>query len=207
MVKKIRVSRQGLTRCPSCKNHIKVADPINKTICSFCETSLAESFGTATGEVILGTRMVAGGSRAVLAAAILGLPLAACGTMVPVSEDIVVDAGNPDPGNQPAYGVPMDWMDPPVDEAGNIDVDPAPDENFMPEYGLPPEDAGFGEDAVPDVVESDEGLPVPLYGISPPEDAGSTEDDGADVEESDDVPNMALYGLPPDDKEPGGNPS
>ena len=229
MVKKIRVSRQGLTRCPSCKNHIKVATPINKTICSFCEKSLAESLGTETGEVILGTRMLAGGSRALLAATILGLPMAACGGDEPVQNDIVadvietempvalygmpmdmmeppVDEGAPidvvpapDENFMPEYGLPMDVMDPPADEAASIDVEPAPDENFMPEYGLPMD---VMEEPIEDVgAESDESMPVALYGMPPAEDAGSEAED-ADVEESEDMPNMALYGLPPSDKEP-----
>jgi hypothetical protein len=219
MVKKIRVSRHGLTRCPSCKNHIRVAAPINKTICSFCETSLAESLGTDTGEVILGTRMLSGGSRALLAATILGLPMAACGGDEPVANDIVADVVE---GDMPValYGLPMDMIDPPEEDVTGEDVVVAPayglpmdmidppaedvieeSDDSMPValYGMPPaEDAGFSED----VEESDEGMPVALYGMPPAEDAGSSDDEGADVEETDDMPNMALYGLPPNDKEP-----
>ncbi len=199
MVKKIRVSRQGLTRCPSCKNHIKVAAPINKTICSFCETSLAESLGTDTGELILGTRKVSGGSRALLAATILGLPMAACGTEEPVANDIVADVIEEDNPVVALYGLPMDMIEPPIE-----DVIEESDEGMpVALYGMPPaEDAGFSEDDVSDVEASDEGMPVALYGMPPAEDAGSSDDEGADVEETDDMPNMALYGLPPNDKEP-----
>jgi hypothetical protein len=204
MVKKIRVSRQGLTRCPNCKNHIKVSDPINKTICSFCEMSLAEALGTDTGEVILGSKMVTGGSRALLAATILGLPMVACGTTDPVANDIVADVISTDMNMQPAYGIAMDMVEPPQDESASIDVEPAPDENFMPEYGVPPEDIVESPmDAVEDV---DEGMPMALYGMPPANDASSSDDVEEDVEESEDVPNMALYGLPPDDK-PDENPS
>lgn len=151
----IRVSRTGLTRCPGCKTHIKVAIELTQTVCPFCATSLVAPAGPVAG-------LMARSRGALLAATLLASPgLAAClgsGTTgggadaaTDAAADVVADIIN-----APAYGepAPQDITAPDdttSDTAMDVevveDVGPVaeygmpPDAGFAPEYGMPPEDA------------------------------------------------------------------
>ena len=72
---KIKVSRQGLTRCPSCKAHIQVATPLTDTVCPFCQTHLAQALTASGSEQGPLSRLMGSSRSAVIAASLLGVPV------------------------------------------------------------------------------------------------------------------------------------
>ncbi|MCA9610240.1 MAG: hypothetical protein KC619_31810 [Myxococcales bacterium] len=73
--------------------------------------------------------------------------------------------------------------------------------NIAPPYGIPPDDAGPGDDAGTDAGH-DAGNIAPPYGI-PPDDAGPGDDAGTDADAGYDAGNIAPpYGIPPSDGGP-----
>jgi hypothetical protein len=151
----IRISRQGLSRCPSCKSHIKVAAIIQETLCPFCDGSLTAP------TTLRGMSLVSSGRSALLAASLFassGL-LSGClsddsgsadTVLTDTSADTAADGGLDvevvqDIGPVAEYGMPPDifWD-------ASADVEIVEDAGSMPEYGMPP-DAG----------------PLPPYGIPP----------------------------------------
>lgn len=223
-----RVSKQGLSGCPSCGQHVKLESAWRETVCPFCDTLITKA----------AKQRAFPGRGGLLAASLLSVGLVGCDSEDP---EPVNDAGNttdgggaggmggmggamepdpqpaPEPAVQPLYGEP--------------DPQPAPEPAGMPEYGIPPEpepnpeppsDAGVDAavDATVDMalapdagpmpeygappVEPDGGE-VPLYGIPPMQDAGVAQD--AEPPEEDAAssdPDMAepmpvpLYGIPPE---------
>jgi len=157
MGEKIRISRHGLTRCPSCTSHIRVAASLDETQCPFCDSSFPTSWFAEKERPGKGTSSL---SRAILMASMLGLPFAGCGDDGKKGGDSGADVAADQIG-QPLYGIPMDWYeDGNTGDAGTSDagadavidqtfqppygipmdmVEPAPDEGFAPEYGLPPD--------------------------------------------------------------------
>jgi hypothetical protein len=133
MVRRVKVTRDGFTRCPACSSHIKVAVVLSETACPFCETALTASTGRAQNSLrqVLSRSLVVGRSG-LIAASLLGL--AATGVSCESgssSTDVIADVAPEDAGPQPAYGIPADIVE-----------DTAPDLGPQPEYGAPPEDAG-----------------------------------------------------------------
>ncbi len=217
----IRISRHGMTRCPSCDRHFLTETIVSESTCPFCRASL-------TGAARSGTRSVGllGRTGNALAASLVSLGLgSAClddgardndagdtvdattGDSTDAASDILPDAtpDTTDTTPQPVYGVPMDIID-------------ADDTLPQPEYGLPmedvKEDTGASSDAGPtedvpiaplyglppsDTVQpADDVLPQPEYGL-PMEDVVDDTSASADGDTKDDeiVP-VPLYGLPPE---------
>ena len=178
MVRKVKVTRQGMTNCPSCHAHIRVASVLSETVCPFCETALKDALPAGDVGRLSGLSRVAHASRSgVVAASILGLSgLAGCesNNAQPVygaPADMMVTDTVEDATPQPEYGLPADAIMLP---------DVVEDATPQPEYGLP------ADAMVPDIVE--DASPQPEYGLP------------ADVTEGDkeDVPPAPPYGIPPD---------
>ena len=170
----IRVSRHGLTRCPACKQHIRLAPEIRETSCPFCSVSLVAT--ASAGGLGALARGVAQHSRSsLLAASLLGLAtLTGCG-----SDEEEGDTSTAD-----------------------VITDTSDVRNDVAIYGLPPEDVSADtNDADVTTDTSDVRNDVAVYGL-PPEDV-TTDTNNADVS-TDTVEDFgaALYGLPPTDTTP-----
>jgi len=179
MGEKIRISRHGLTRCPTCTSHIRVEGSLDDTHCPFCDSSFPTSWFAGKPSPGKGTSSL---SRAILMASMLGLPFAGCGDGGTPSNDTAADVAY-DPGMQPAYGVPMDMIDPAPDDVPQQEygipmdlIGPAPDEGQQPEYGAPM-----------DIVEPPDTSSQAAYGI-PMDMVEPSPDEGFEPD----------YGLPPD---------
>ena len=194
MVPTIRISRQGLTRCPGCRAHIKVAAKVHETTCPFCDTNLSQAYGATENDPLTGAKRVFPVGRAMLAASLLGLPgLTGCSDTPPPPTDngSVSDVQSDVPAA--LYGMPADMV-----QTEDIPAQPL--------YGEPPEDVPQVEDIVEDAGEQD--FPMALYGmpadwVEPGVDAGEDvmEDAGADMVEdvTEDIVIQPLYGIPMDD--------
>jgi hypothetical protein len=148
MVPKIRVSKQGLTRCPTCASHIKLADDIRETVCPFCADNLVVSLhrGTAVTDLLSSvSQSLMSGRGGLITASLVGASLALSCSDAPApnpADTSQVDTTTaPDTNNAPEYGLPPDSGIAP-------DTEPAPDTNNAPEYGLPP-DSGIAPDTEP----------------------------------------------------------
>lgn len=176
MTRKIKVSRHGLTRCPSCLSHIQLAADARLTACPFCEASLLATPEPAVGK--LGTLIqgaLATGRSGLLAASLLGLSVGvgACADEEdpePSTDTQSTDAADTsdssgvDTEPQPAYGIPADIIEQEDTNGGAL-------------YGGPPD------------TTSEDITSQPAYGIP------------ADVIEQEDAPDTtseALYGIPAD---------
>jgi hypothetical protein len=155
MVRRVKVTRHGMTNCPQCHAHIRVAAELSSTVCPFCETHLKDVVPASDLGRLSGLSRVAKASRSgVVAASILGLSgLAGCETSssVPVygaPADVMVPDTVEDAVSAPEYGLPADIMV----------ADTVEDATSQPEYGLP---ADVTENAKEDVP------PAPPYGIPP----------------------------------------
>ena len=156
---KIKVSRQGLTRCPSCKAHIQVATPLADTVCPFCQSALAQALAADDADSGPLARLMGTSRSAVIAASLLGVPvLGAC------------DSGSSDSGSDPTadvaasadvaldssvaavYGMPADIT---------IDAGPVPEEVISAaEYGMP-------ADIMMEPDAAEEPVPSEAYGMPP----------------------------------------
>ena len=170
MAYRIQVSRHGLTRCPACRAHMKIAAEVGQTVCPFCDETLhvALADGSSGGVLTAARGLLATGRSGLLAASLLSLSVASgCG----VEEDdppadtsnadadasgdasgdtTVEDVDNDDTQNVALYGLPPE----------DIQVDTAPDGGNEPEYGVPPDpDASDATD-----MTEDSGT-QPAYGI------------------------------------------
>lgn len=152
MVRKVTVTRHGMTPCPGCQAHIRVAPRLEDTVCVFCQTALKDALpdkGRLAG-------LARSGRSGVIAASFLGLAgLAGCpvGGSAPVygaPADVMVPDWVEDAASQPEYGLPADIQvgevagdvgaAPPYGiPADVLEPEPAPDAGPQPEYGLPPE--------------------------------------------------------------------
>ena len=114
MVRRVKVTRDGFTRCPACSSHIKVAVVLAETACPFCETALTASSSSAQNSLrqVLSRSLVVGRSG-LIAASLLGLAATgvSCESGGGGSTDVIADVA-PDLGPQPEYGVPADTTDP-----------------------------------------------------------------------------------------------
>ena len=140
MVRKIRISRHGLTRCPSCSAHIKVAFVLAETACPFCEASLQSAMSSKDEGMLhmLSTSLMVGRSS-LIAASLLGLSL---GAGVGCSSDsngngntdIVLDVADaPDIPSADVYGLPPDgWSD-------TLEPEVSPEPHPQDLYGVPPD--------------------------------------------------------------------
>ncbi len=135
MVRRIRITRHGLTACPSCHAHIRVADNLAETVCPFCSAGLADAFPHLKSRQLSRLARVAQAGRSgILAASLLGLTgMGACGD---------------DNNVQPAYGVPADTIMP----------DTAQDATPQPEYGMP------ADIKISDTTPGQDAGPQPAYG-------------------------------------------
>ncbi len=209
MVRKIRVSRNGLTQCPCCSTHIKVASVVTETTCPFCHTALSTVRDEAAGLLKSMTDSVIATRSGLIAASLMGLTAVSCASdpgTAPV-KDTAVEVQEDVP-NLPPYGIPPD----------DIMDTTEPDIPAQPPYGIPPDDINEPPDAEPeDVVEPD--VPIPPYGIPPddvgeppkPTDTGSTDDSSdttskvdvqaKDVKPADTQLPVPVYGAPPPPKD------
>lgn len=139
MADPVRISRQGLTTCPSCKTHIKIADSLAQTSCPFCESALIGPAGSGS-QSRFGTK-----GRSLLAASLLGAAMVftACPGAEPPKEKGAEQTADAAPA--PAYGIPA------PDESK---AEQLPD---TPVYGKPPDDAK--SEQAPDSTGG------PLYGL------------------------------------------
>ena len=155
----IRISRSGLSRCPTCKSHIKVAAVVQETRCPFCDGTLAAPSSRVNLSLTPSSR------SALVAASLFASAgwMPGCASDDSSSADAVIVEPAPDStsdtaadgswaqeivedaGSMPAYGIPPDasW-----DASPEVEI--VEDAGSMPEYGMPP-DAG----------------PLPPYGIPP----------------------------------------
>ena len=147
----IKVSRNGLTRCPSCSAHIHVAERVEATICPFCQAELPEALAVASRQTSPLQRLLGQGRSAVIAASLLGLPLSACDDPTADSSP-PADVGDPDVQLDVAddnmgvavYGMPatdteQDLGPSDPDAGSDIQTEVIEDPPNQPEYGLPPE--------------------------------------------------------------------
>lgn len=136
MMARIRASRHGLTRCAHCGRHARVA-----AACSFCGGALGVASGSA---ISLGAR---GG---LIAAALLGSPLAACD-----------EPGHSDGGVITRADADVGTTSETTTSEDTTVTNDVPDVVMQDIYGAPP-------DSVVEVIEDD--VPVqPLYGEPPRE--------------------------------------
>ena len=164
MVRRIKVTRQGLTSCPSCSAHIKLAASVSETTCPFCNTALSVTASGNTSSLLgsLASSVMAGRSSLIVASLLSLGGVAACSSdsgntgngdvvqdvgdiniqpLYGAPADIVMDEGPPpsDVPDQPLYGaVPTDTGAPPVDaadDAGTDDADAEPPIQAL--YGAP----------------------------------------------------------------------
>ena len=188
------ISRHGLTRCPGCKGHVKLAEAGDPPVCPFCATPL--SGDTAMSGLL---RLASSSRSALIAGALFASPgLVACGddssdssdtggavtdTSTDTAADTAADGGDltvPDDITRALYGMPADV---PMDMGP--DPDAASDSSSPPDcmraaYGMPPqEDVGPEPDAESDASDAsgtEDVGPMPLYGAPPPPmDAGSSD--------------------------------
>ena len=120
MTKTIRVTRQGLTQCPQCQQHIKLAGDIEETVCPFCQAELV------TGTLEATTSKSSLGKRGLMAGSVLGLStlMVACAPAVAL------------------YGIPADGnQQEATQDAGaqETTVEQVADAGPVPKYGLPPD--------------------------------------------------------------------
>ncbi len=160
MVRRVKVTRDGFTRCPNCAAHMKVAAVLAETTCPFCQTSLRTTGITEQSSLMQAlSSSLSVGRSSLIAASLLGM--AATGVSCESSggnngtADVIQDVAS-DAGPQPAYGI----------SPADVVMDAAPDLGPQPEYGAPPEDAG----PVPtDIQQEDAPDPEPQaeYGAPP----------------------------------------
>ena len=162
MTRDMKVSRTGMTACPACHAHIRVAHPLTSTICPFCDTSVGDG-GVRAERSGLG-RVMHAGRAGVVAASLLGMTgLGGCDSASSgaskdgAGTDVVMDIGD-----QPVYGLPADAFAPDTLE----DTSPQP----QPAYGVPPaditEDDSASSDAMDAVSDTIADMAVqPVYGL------------------------------------------
>jgi hypothetical protein len=200
----MRRSRHGLVLCAGCGTHVRTDSAAAAAACPHCGSALHGSAST-------DTPLRRASRSGLLVGALLGVPLAAC--------------GSEEEAPMPMYGMPMDVISDEDGAAGDVggsdaatpdagpalDADELPDGAVAPLYGMPADvggdpDAGSGED-VPiapayglpmdvsetpdDAVEEPDGMFQPMYGM--PSDVGEEADAAAD----DDVPAAPPYGTFP----------
>ena len=212
MVRKIRVSRNGLTQCPGCAAHIKMATILAETTCPFCNASLSTLKDETKSFLQSMSDSVMTGRSALIAASLMGLT--ACGNTSSTADTIQKDTVVEDIPNVQPYGIPPDILFEDTNEPSDI---VEPDIPAQPPYGIPPDDIVEPEDtATPKDTAEPDIPPQPPYGIppddiqEPPEPAdtsdASNSDDASDATAKDikkaDAPLPApVYGAPPSPKD------
>ena len=206
------ISRHGLTRCPNCKGHVKLAEAGDPPVCPFCATPL--SGDTAMSSLM---RLASSSRSALIAGALFASPgLAACADDSSDTTDVgsaVTDTANDtagdtvndsvllDSGNVALYGMPADIpMDMGPDPDAVQDTEEPPADATRAAYGMPPqEDVAPPEpDATEDAQDAaPDDVPRALYGM-PPEmpDAEADASDASDAEDTGPMP-QPVYGAPP----------
>jgi hypothetical protein len=203
------ISRHGLTRCPGCKGHVKIAEAGDPPVCPFCATPL--SGDTAMSSLM---RLASSSRSALIAGALFASPgLAACGddasdttdigsalsdTSGDTASDTASDTMLPDVTNAPLYGGA-----PGPDAMEDTGSPPPPDDATRAAYGMPPQEdvappepdaSTDAQDVAPDDVMR------ALYGM-PPEmpDAEADASDASDASDAEDTGPMPqpVYGAPP----------
>jgi len=199
MVRKIKITRHGMTTCPTCHAHIRVAPNLADTVCVFCSTSLKDVLPSSDLGRLSGLARIAHASRSgMVAASILGITgLAGCDNNVqPVKDvpaDIMVPDAAQDAGPQPEYGLPADAF--PMDAATDTGQDAGP----QPAYGIPA-DVGEPADAVEDFgAQPPYGIPADVgQPVDAETDAESDASDAMEAETVEDAIFAPEYGLPAD---------
>ena len=134
-----RVSRQGLTRCPSCQAHVKVSAREAGGSCEFCGADLSGNPTASRGGVSFVSRVAHAGRSGLIAASLLG---AGCISGSPPSSD-----------------------SPPADTGAMVDT--APDASAVALYGMPADAAGPEDVAVEEVERAPDVMDQALYGLPP----------------------------------------
>ncbi len=153
-MKKVIVTRNGLTNCPSCMSHINLASELEQTECPFCHTNLVIERRQDNGTFGRNTLQTLKKSRSAMLAAALGasLSMTACGEKDDNNtpyQDMSVDMAEDMPEFVAMYGAPP--ADMAVYGAPAVDMEVDQDEvEDMPEvvamYGGPPVDMDFQDD-------------------------------------------------------------
>ena len=134
MVRRIKVTRHGLTTCPSCTSHIRVAAVLSETSCPFCGTALSVSAVEDKGGLLQSlTSSIIAGRSSLLVASLLSMGgMAACESdSTNNNPDVVQDINV-----QPVYGAPADVV---------MDTEPPQDVPDQPLYGAVPDDVPIPE--------------------------------------------------------------
>lgn len=194
----IRVSRSGLTECPSCHAHMEVAEQVRGSVCPFCGTALQRAPETADR----GLRRLAGlgGRSGLLAATLLGaLAVTACEDNGDAS-NAGADTGKPDGGSVTDSSDASDGADAAGtdDAATATDAEVATDTVVGPDlpvalYGLPPEDIIAPD---PDAKHEDDLQIAPMYGLP-----ADVDQPPPDAQSGDDIAVVPMYGMPADVQE------
>ncbi len=138
MSKKHARSRSGLTRCPSCRAHVRAAESPTETVCPFCGAAL-------TGAP---SRMASAGRGGVLAASLLAFSCGGgSGAAEPEEQPTVV--------NEPPVGV--------VEPSDNQNEEEAQEQDDFEEAEEPVAVEAYG--VAP--AEPPRPPPVPAYGVAP----------------------------------------
>jgi ribosomal protein S27E len=151
--KRIVMTEQGLTVCPSCMNHIELSsEALSKVTCPFCGEGLVNA-RRADGDIFgKGVASALKSSRSTALAAMLGasLSMAAC-------------TGGNGPQPEPVYGAPPieEDMDRSNSTSPDMEVDMGENSMPQPEYGVPAVEEDMGVDM------NENNLAVPEYGVPP----------------------------------------
>lgn len=74
---KVKVTRHGLTSCPSCLSHIEVGESLQEVECPFCGARLRDAVREVTGGKAM--ELLRSSRSGLVAAALAGLAFTACG--------------------------------------------------------------------------------------------------------------------------------
>lgn len=131
-------SRSGLTRCPSCRTHVRAGATPSETQCPFCGANVGSAPARAAR---------AAGKGGLLAASLLAI--SACNGGSASQETTTETVVETDPGGENTNTN--------TNDDGDDDYESEPDDPVAVEaYGSPPDD------------RPPEPVPVPAYGVAPP---------------------------------------
>ena len=209
MTKKRRISRHGLTLCPSCNAHIQARIAQNQESCPLCRASLSSTGIDSGGSTLrkVADTLVTGRSGIMVASLFGASTLMGCpddSTSSSTGADAGTDTVQAEDSNQRTdtspeldVDVPESDSSPPSPDAGEPDTGTPPDQ---PLYGAPadimePTDTTGGEDTTADTAaDTEDATFQPVYGA--PSDAVTPPDTSA--KDTSDAAVQPVYGAPAD---------